>query len=58
MIDNFYTHHKPKLNYLPETLCFDEFKSVKSANAAMSFIFCNADTGKIIDIVEEEGCKG
>ena len=32
---------------------FDEFKLVKSATGAMSFIFCDSDTGKIVDIVED-----
>lgn len=52
-IDNFYQHYKPKFNYLPQHLCFDEFKSVKSASGAMSFIFCNAESGQIVDIVED-----
>lgn len=42
-----------RLDSLPENLCFDEFKSTKSAEGAMSFLFCNADTGEIIDIVED-----
>jgi len=53
IIDSFYNHYKPKYNYLPKHLCFDEFKSVKSAAGAMSFIFCDADTGSIVDIVED-----
>ena len=53
VIDSFYQHYKPKFNYLPKHLCFDEFKSVKSADGAMSFIFCDADTGQIVDIVED-----
>ena len=28
-------------------------KSVKSAEGAMSFIFCDASNGKLIDIVED-----
>ena len=40
-------------NALPKVLCFDEFKSVKSAEGAMSFIFCDASNGKLIDIVED-----
>ena len=43
----------PSLNSLPKVLCFDEFKSVKSAQGAMSFIFCDASNGKVIDIVED-----
>ena len=53
IIDSFYDHYKPKYNYLPKHLCFDEFKSVKSAAGAMSFIFCDSDTGNIVDIVED-----
>ena len=34
---------------MPEVLSFDEFKSVKSADGAMSFNMCD---GKILDIVE------
>lgn len=38
--------------YLPEHLSFDEFKSTKDAKGAMSFIYLNSDTHKVIDIVE------
>lgn len=38
---------------LPEHLCFDEFKSVKSVDTAMSFIFCNTVSHRVIDIVED-----
>lgn len=34
-------------------MCFDEFKSVKSVDSAMSFIFCDAQTSKIIDILPD-----
>lgn len=53
IIDSFYLHYKPNYDYLPKHLCFDEFKSVKSAAGAMSFIFCDSDTGNIVDIVED-----
>lgn len=53
IIDCFYAYYKPNLKYLPAHLCFDEFKSVKSAAGAMSFIFCDAESGKIVDIVED-----
>lgn len=53
IIDSFYAYYKPNLTYLPSNLCFDEFKSVKSAVGAMSFIFCDAESGKIVDIVED-----
>ena len=53
IIDDFYAYHNPKRNYLPRHLCFDEFKSVKAASGAMSFIFCEATTGQVVDIVED-----
>ncbi len=53
IINSFYDYYKPNYNYLPKHLCFDEFKSVKSAAGAMSFIFCDSITGQIIDIVED-----
>ncbi|MBS4461052.1 ISL3 family transposase [Aerococcaceae bacterium zg-B36] len=37
---------------LSETLCIDEFKSVKNCQGKMSFIFCDGDTHEILDIVE------
>lgn len=52
-IYGLYEMYKPNFNYLPENLCFDEFKSVKEAAGAMSFIFCDASNGTIIDIVED-----
>lgn len=51
-IINDLPNYKPDFEYLPEKLCFDEFKSTKDADGAMSFIYCDAETSKIIDIVE------
>lgn len=53
IIHSFYESQTLNLNFLPENLCFDEFKSVKSAEGHMSFIFCDADTKQIIDIIED-----
>ncbi len=53
VVNSFYDYYKPNYNYLPKHLGFDEFKSVKSATGAMSFIFCDSDTGQIIDILED-----
>src|SRR5574344_1691816 len=53
VMDSYYETQKLYRNYLPEILSFDEFKSVKSANGAMSFHLCNGITGKTIDIVED-----
>ncbi|MFC5558541.1 ISL3 family transposase, partial [Ureibacillus thermophilus] len=51
VIDSFYSYYQPNVHYLPKHLCFDEFKSVKSAAGAMSFIFCDSETGEMVDIV-------
>ena len=51
-ISGAYNSYNLKKNYLPQNLNFDEFKSVKEASGAMSFLYVNADTGEIVDIVE------
>ena len=52
VIDSYFElDSKVYKNTLPQALSFDEFKSVKSADGAMSFQVCNAKNGKIIDIV-------
>lgn len=43
---------KINYNYLPENLLFDEFRSVKSVLHKMSFIYMDALTGKVLDIVQ------
>lgn len=54
IIDSYYElDNKVYKNILPQVLSFDEFKSVKSADGAMSFHICNAKNGKTIDIVED-----
>ena len=53
IIDSYYETQKLYKNYLPEVLSFDEFKSVKSADGAMSFLMCDGKTGKTLDIVED-----
>ena len=53
IIDFYYATQKLYKHYLPEVLSFDEFKSVKSAEGAMSFQLCDGKTGKTIDIVED-----
>ena len=53
IIDSYYEGKKLYKNYLPEILSFDEFKSVKSADGAMSFHIVDGKTGKTIDIVED-----
>ena len=41
------------LHDLPEHLCFDEFKSVKSSDSNMSFIICDSTTYKLVDVVRD-----
>ena len=53
IIDSYYETQKLYKNYLPEVLSFDEFKSVKSADGAMSFHMCDGRIGKTLDIVED-----
>ena len=53
IMDSYYDTQKLYKNYLPEVLSFDEFKSVRSADGAMSFHMCNGETGQTIDIVED-----
>jgi transposase len=53
IIDSYYDGKTLYKHYLPEVLSFDEFKSVKSADGAMSFNICDGKTGKILDIVED-----
>lgn len=48
-----YSNYVPNYHTLPEVICFDEFKSTKDSDGAMSFIFLNWKTKKIIDIVED-----
>ena len=44
-------------NSLPEHLSFDEFKSVKEAEGAMSFIYSDARTHDLINIIEDRQQK-
>ena len=53
VMDEGYKYFKPKYDNLPEVLCFDEFKSTKDSNGAMSFILLNFKTREIVDIVED-----
>ena len=53
IIDSYYETKKLYKHHLPEVLSFDEFKSVKSADGAMSFHMVDGKTGKTIDIVED-----
>ncbi len=53
VLKSHFRDYTPNKNYLPKVLCFDEFKSVKSSYAAMSFIMCDGQNHKIVDIIED-----
>lgn len=53
IMDSYYETQKLYKHYLPKVLSFDEFKSVKSADGAMSFHMCDGITDQTIDIVED-----
>lgn len=53
IMDSYYDTQKLYKHYLPKVLSFDEFKSVKSTDGAMSFHMCNGETGQTIDIIED-----
>lgn len=53
IINSFFKEHLPNRGFLPEALCFDEFKATKDCEGAMAFIYCDANTGKIIDILSD-----
>lgn len=46
-------YKRKNLNYLPEILCIDEFKSTKSCNGKMSFICVDGEKNIIFDILED-----
>ena len=53
-MDSFYDTQKLYKNYLPEILSFNEFKSVKSADGAMSFHMCDGKTGQTMILLKIE----
>ena len=53
IMDECYSDFKVNKDHLPETMCIDEFKSVKNIDGAMSFVFTDYQTKNIIDIVED-----
>ena len=52
-MDNCYSDFKVNKEHLPESMCIDEFKSVKNIDGAMSFVFADYQAKNIIDIVED-----
>ncbi|AZW08985.1 zinc-finger of transposase IS204/IS1001/IS1096/IS1165 [Fusobacterium necrophorum] len=47
-----YVSYKISKKSLPKVLCFDEFQSTKDSDGAMSFLFMDGESHKILDIVE------
>ncbi len=52
-MDSYYETKKLYKHYLPTVLSFDEFKSVKTDDGAMSFHMCDGITRQTIDIIED-----
>ena len=52
-MDECYSDFRVNKEHLPETICIDEFKSVKNIDGAMSFVFADYQSKNIIDIVED-----
>ena len=48
IMDECYSDFKVSKDHLPETICIDEFKSVKNIDGAMSFVFADYQTKNII----------
>lgn len=53
VIDIFASSIRKRPTTLPEHLCFDEFKSTCSVKGAMSFIYCDAVTHRVVDVVKD-----
>ena len=48
IMDECYSDFKVSKDHLPETICIDEFKSVKNIDGAMSFVFADYQIKNII----------
>jgi len=53
IINDLFEEQEINYNVLPSVLCFDEFKSTKKADGAMSFIFLDHEKKQILDIIED-----
>ena len=52
-MDKCYSDFKVNKDHLSESIYIDEFRSVRNIDGAMSFVFADYQTKKIIDIVED-----
>ncbi len=53
VLDSFYHDYQAKKKELPKHLLIDEFKGTKDCEGKMCFLFSDAETGKIIDILDD-----
>ena len=53
LLGKFKKAFKPNYNYLPPVISIDEFKSTRDSDGAMSFIMVDAQTGEVLDVVED-----
>ena len=52
-MDKCYPDFKVNKEHLPESICIDEFKSVKNIDSAMFFVFADFQSKSIIDVIED-----
>lgn len=52
ILDTLESEIKPQFDSLPTTLSFDELRTTKSCKAGMSFIYANATTHQVIDLLD------
>jgi transposase len=53
VLETFFEERKNNFNYLPKHLMIDEFKGTRDCEGNMCFIVCDADTGAILDILDD-----
>ena len=53
MIDAYAQTIRKRPTTLPEHLCFDEFKAIKSCKGAMFLSFADALSHQVVDVVED-----
>ena len=52
VLDSLEKRMKPQTSTLPTTLSFDELRTTKSCKAEMSFIYANASTHQVLDLLD------
>jgi transposase len=53
LMEELAASYSPNWRFLPNILCIDEFKSMKTCEGAMSFICVNGETNTILGVLED-----